>query len=128
MKASPRKWRGFFPRRRYSGGLGPETPDKPIKHRGQGETRAGCERVDDEVLQPCMSPGRPELRDLERAGQRHRDDRGYQPMLPVAEAEGQTDQQESQRMLAVLAESGVRTVAGWTERGERDGGGEQPGG
>jgi len=48
-----------------------------------------------------------------------------QPLLPIGEAEGKPDQHEGERMLAVLAEVGMGTQAGRTERCEGDGGGEE---
>jgi hypothetical protein len=53
---------------------------------------------------------------------------GRQQSMPaVGGAESQSDQDERQRMFAVLAEVGVRPKPGWTQRCERDGGGEKPG-
>ena len=50
-----------------------------------------------------------------------------QPVSGIGEAEGETEQDEGQRVLAVLAEMGVRPQARRSERGEGDGGGQQPG-
>ena len=45
----------------------------------------------------------------------------------IGQAEGQSDQDKGERVFAVLAEIGMRPKAGRSQRGEGDGGGQQPG-
>ena len=69
----------------------------------------------------------PELQYFHRAGQCDGAKRGHQPVLTVGKAEGEPDQDKSQRMLAVLAEIGVRAVTRRAERRKGNSGGEAPG-
>lgn len=75
-----------------------------------------------------MPPWRPQLRDFKRPDQDHGKSRGQHTTTAIGEAEGKPDKDESQRMLAVLAQIGMRPDARRTEGCECDGGGEQPGG
>jgi hypothetical protein len=74
-----------------------------------------------------MSPGHPELQDFEGSDHDDRDRRGQQAVSRIGEAECQSDQYESERVLSVLAEVGVRPEPGRPQGGEGDGGGQQPG-
>ena len=62
------------------------------------------------------------------AGHRDRDERGRQPVARIGEAEGEADEDKGQRMLAVLAEIGMRPIARRSQRRKGDGSGQQPGG
>src|SRR5258707_13547487 len=59
-----------------------------------------------------MPSRRPKLQDFERADQDHGDRRRQQPVAAIGQAERDADQDEGERMFAVLAEVGVR-AKGW---------------
>ncbi len=90
--------------------------------------KQAVKRVDQKILQPRMASGCPKLHQLEHADQDHRNGRGRPAALPrIGEAEGQSNQDEGERMFAVLAEVGMGPQAGRPEGCESDGGREQPG-
>jgi hypothetical protein len=112
----------------FSGRLRTEASRTPLEQGGRDKASTGRKRIDDEIFQPCMPAGRPQLRKLQRTDQDDRNGRGQHTMLPVGEAECQTDQHESQRVFAILPEIGVRPVARWAQSRKSHGGGKQPGG
>jgi len=69
----------------------------------------------------------PELQNFEEADCHDRDTYGGQSMLRVGKAEGKSNQDEGERVFAILAEVGVRPHECWPERRERHRSGEQPG-
>ncbi len=102
------------------------TTAEPAEQGGDHKSDAGRERIDDEILQPRMPSRHEELQQFQHTDQRDGHDH-RQPVPRIGEAKGKPDQHESQRMLAILPEIGVRPVARRTERCEGDGGGKQPG-
>ena len=86
----------------------PHPLHRPIQHRRHGNAGAGRQRIDDEILQSRVPSRHPELQEFEHADHNDRNRCREQPMPRIGEAEGQPDQDEGERMLAVLAEIGVR--------------------
>src|SRR5215470_19286580 len=70
----------------------------------------------------------PELQDFERAGRDDGRERCDETIAPVGKPEGEADENESERMLAILADiGGVWAIARGSESRKGDGGGEAPG-
>ncbi len=95
---------------------------------GDCKTDTGREGVDGEILKPRVSSRRPKLKDFESSDHQNRDDRREQPVSWIGEAERQSDQNKSERVLAVLTEIGVRAVPRRSQRGNGYRCREQPGG
>jgi hypothetical protein len=74
-----------------------------------------------------MPPGRPELQDFDCADHDDGGDRRDEAIAPIGKSEGEANENEGKRMLAILAEIGVRAVARRSKGREGDGGGETPG-
>src|SRR5262245_8888755 len=74
-----------------------------------------------------MPPGDPELQDLDRADHDDGRERRDETIAPIGKSEGEADKNEGKRMLAILADIGVRAVARRSEGRKGDGGGEAPG-
>ena len=74
-----------------------------------------------------MPPGHPELQDLERADHDDGGERSDVTIAPIGKSEGEADDNEGKRMLAILADIGVWTVARRSEGRKGDGSGEAPG-
>src|SRR5262245_51533338 len=74
-----------------------------------------------------MPPGHPELQDFDRAdhddGRKRRDE----TIAPIGKSEGEADENEGKRMLAILADIGVWAVVRRSKVRKGDGGGEAPG-
>ena len=73
-----------------------------------------------------MAPRCPELHQFEQADQDDRNGRDGRAALPVGETEGQPDQNEGERVFAVLAEVGMGAQAWGPERCKGHGSREQP--
>jgi hypothetical protein len=103
------------------------SPDGPIQSGGYGKADTGGQRIDDKVFQSRMPSGRPELQDFDESNSDNGKHRREQSMPGIGCAKCQSDQNERERMLAVLTEGGVRTEPRRSQRRERDGGGQKPG-
>src|SRR5262245_5382797 len=112
----------FAPRGLFYEACGRSRLTTPLQRGGRRKARAGGQRIDNEVRQPRVTARRPELQDLDRGGHRDRNERGGQAIAPVGEPEDETDENESERVLAVLAEIGMRTEA-WRPEGRKSDGG-----
>ena len=101
---------GGIPIRR-SGRIGtglPLPPHRPIQCGNDGETGTGRERIDDEIFQSGVPSRRPELQDFKKPDHDDGDHCGEQPVSRIGQPECQPDQNERERMLAVLTEIGMR--------------------
>ena len=105
----------------------PKAGHDPIGDGREREADAGGAGIDQEVLQPRMASGRPELHQFEQANQHDRGGCHCQATLPIGEAEGQPDEEKGQRVLAVLAKVGMGAQARRPERCKGYGGGKQSG-
>jgi hypothetical protein len=94
---------------------------QPIRAYGNDDSSADPERIDEKILPPSVTAWCNELKQLDQASPNYRQDGRPQPASTVSEADGETDQNERQRVLAVLAEVGVRSESSWSQRGEGDG-------
>ena len=96
----------------------------PIRSCCNDEADTSRQRIDDKILQPCMSTRCPKLQEFEDADRHDRHSHGEHPMPGVGEAESNPNQDEGERVFAILAEVGVRPHECWPERRERHRGGE----
>ena len=74
---------------------------RPVQSGSGGEAGIGRQRVDREILEPRMPPRRPDLQDFDDADHHDGNRRREQPMPRIGQTEGQPDQNECERMLAV---------------------------
>ena len=98
----------------------------PIRSSGNGETGASRQRIDDKVFQSRVPSRRPELQDFEAANPCDGNRSRQQSISSIGQAECEPDQNERERMFAVLTEFGVRAEPGRAQRRERDGSGQKP--
>jgi hypothetical protein len=103
------------------------SPDRPVQPGGDREADTGHRRIDNKILQSRVPSWRPELQDFEEADSGDGHHRREQSMPGVGCAERQADQNERERMLAVLTEVGVRPEPGRTQGSECNGSGQKPG-
>lgn len=115
--------RGYFASERARG--------SPRREQGQcgcnGEADTGGHRIDGEIFETGVPSRYPELKEFEHADHQDGKDRDQRPMFWIGQSECQPDQHESEPMLAILTEIGMRAVLCRSEGSEGDGGGEQPG-
>jgi len=71
-----------------------------------------------------VASGCPELQYFDQPDHRDRDDGGLQAALRIGQTEGEPDQREGKRVLAVLPKTGMRPPARRSQRRESHGGGE----
>jgi hypothetical protein len=111
-----------------SAGSGPARSLKsPIKAGSDHEAGTGRQRIDDEIFKLRMPSRCPELQDFDYSDHDDGNHRGEQPIPRIGQTECQPEQDERQRMLAVLAEVGMRPELWRSQRREGDGSGQQPG-
>jgi len=103
------------------------SPDRPVQHGGDREADTGRRRIDYKILQSRVPSRRPELQDFEQADPGDSHHRRKRSMPGIGCAECQPDQNERERMLAILTEAGVRPEPGRTQGGESDSSGQKPG-
>ena len=90
----------------------PIATDGPIQRGSGGEAGAGRQCIDDEVRQPSMPAGRPELQNFNRARHRNRNESGLQPVARICKTEGEPDDHKGKGVFTALAEVGMRSILG----------------
>ena len=88
------------------------------------EAGAGRQRIDDEIRPSGVASGCPELQDFDQPDHRDRDHGGLQAALRIGQTEGEPDQHEGKRVLAVLPKIGMRPQARRSQRRESHSGGQ----
>src|SRR2546429_7392334 len=92
------------------GSLGARPFDDPVQRGRSGQPNTCGQRIDHEIHQSRMPSRRPELQDLDHAGHRDSDQRDPCPVPCVGEAKSEANEDKGERMLAVLAEIGMRPI------------------
>lgn len=93
-----------------SGRAGALPRRKQTEPGGDCKTDAGRESIDGEIFKPRMSSRRPELEEFKNSDHQNRNAGRKQPLARIGQPERQSDQEKSERVLAILAEIGMRAV------------------
>ena len=89
----------------------PHPLHRPIQHCRHRNSRARRQRIDEKILPSRVPTRHPKLQEFERTNKNNGHRGGEQPMSGVSQTERQPDQHEGQRVLALLAEIGMRPEA-----------------
>src|SRR6266480_3042295 len=109
------------------GSLGARSFEDPVQRGRSGQPNTCGQRIDHEIHQSRMPSRRPKLQDLDHAGHRDSDQRDPCPVPCVGEAKSEANEDKGQRMLAVLAEIGMRPILWRAQRRKGNRGRQQPG-
>src|SRR5665213_3407088 len=103
-------------RPRNPGGIENSAHSGPEGHPSDANPDQGRQSVHDEIAHPRVSPGRPELRQFDRAGKSCQTDRVDKNHTWIADLEGCADRQEDQSMFEIMREIGNRSKRRWYKR------------